>query len=289
LAVCAAVFNALSSVLQRKAARDAPSSDAFKLALIWNLVRNPVWLGGIAALTGGFILQALALSFGGLAIVQPIFVLELPLTMIFVGSIFHTRLDVRSWTAVLMVTVGLAMLLAAANPSEGHETPSAFDWIVTGAATAGAMAVMVAIAVARNGPARAATLGVATGFGFAFTAAVMKQATTEMKAGPVTLFTTWPIYVMVGTGLLSLYLLQNALQSGSLVVAQPAVTISDPVASMIFGAMLFGENIRQGPFIVPEVFGVALITVGSIRLAASAPIQGQQSSSDVTTTAPHPA
>lgn len=57
--------------------------------------------------------------------------------------------------------------------------------------------------------------------------------------------------------------------------AQPALTITDPVASVVYGVVLFGEDFRTGPWIVPEPVGIGLIAYGSVLLAQSPPIRAQ--------------
>jgi drug/metabolite transporter (DMT)-like permease len=99
----------------------------------------------------------------------------------------------------------------------------------------------------------------------------MKRSVQEIDR-PADLLTTWPVYAMVAAGLVSLFLLQNAFQSGTLVAVQPALTISDPIASIGFGVGLFGETIRLGWWSLPELAGVALIVYGSVRLAQSPPL-----------------
>ena len=54
----------------------------FRIGLVVDLLRRPVWLGGIAAMIGGVVLQALALHGGAIAFVEPILVLELPATLL---------------------------------------------------------------------------------------------------------------------------------------------------------------------------------------------------------------
>jgi drug/metabolite transporter (DMT)-like permease len=277
LAVVAAASNALASVLQRRAARTAPPDQAFRLGLIAYLIRRPAWLGGIGALIGGFLFQAAALSFGGLSLVQPILVVELPFTMMFIGSLLGARVDRRSWLAVGVLTAGLATLLLAAGPSEGHQVPSRMDWAVATLVTVGILAgLLTAAALVVTGAARAAVLGVSAGLGFSFTAALMKETVTELAWRPSTVLTTWPVYGMVLAGLVSLFLLQNAFQSGTLVAVQPALTVSDPVASIGYGVGLFGETIRLGFWSVLEVMAIGLIIYGSARLAQSAPLRPQQ-------------
>jgi drug/metabolite transporter (DMT)-like permease len=276
LAVLAAASNALASVLQRRAARTAPPDQAFRLGLIAYLIRRPAWLGGIGALIGGFLFQAAALSFGGLSLVQPILVVELPFTMMFIGWLLRVRVDHRSWLAVGVLTAGLATLLLAAGPSEGHRVPGRMEWAVATLVTVGILAGLLTAALVVTGAGRAAILGVSAGLGFSFTAALMKETVTELAGRPSTVLTTWPVYGMVLAGLVSLFLLQNAFQSGTLVAVQPALTVSDPVASIGYGVGLFGETIRLGFWSVLELLAIGLIVYGSARLAQSAPLRPQQ-------------
>lgn len=77
LAVLAACANALSSVLQRKANKRIPQRENMSLRQIWHLLHQPVWFGGILAITVGFLLKASALGTGDLSVVEPVLVLEL--------------------------------------------------------------------------------------------------------------------------------------------------------------------------------------------------------------------
>ena len=268
-ALLAAAGNALASVLQRRAARTAPREEAFRPSLVGDLVRRPVWLGGVAALIGGFVCQAAALSIAGLALVQPLLIAELPFTMLLLARVLHVRLDRRTWLAVVVMTVGIAGFLAAAAPAIGHRSPDRWDWMIAAIVTIGLIAGLVLVSVTISSAARAALLGTATGIGFAFTATFIKATTGLLSQGFTALFTSWPLYAMVGAGLCSLFLLQNALQSGTLVAAQPALTISDPVASVSYGVIMFGETVRTGPWIIPEVAGMGFIAYGSVRLSRS--------------------
>ncbi|MEV7803185.1 DMT family transporter [Microbispora sp. NPDC088329] len=275
LAVLAAAANAVASVLQRRAARSAPADEAFRAGLIWDLVRRPAWLGGIAALIAGFLLQAAALTSGGLALVQPLLVAELPITMLVAGWMFRVRVTPQTWLAIGALTAGLAGFLAAASPTPGDRLPGLLTWVISAGVTAGLLAGCVAAAIAADGPARAVLLGAAAGLGFAYTAVLMKRTVEDLPAGVRTLAGSWSLYAMVAAGLCSLFLLQNALHSGPLVAVQPALTVTDPVASTAYGVAMFGEDIRTGPWVLPELSGMALILYGSVLLSRSAPIREQ--------------
>lgn len=269
-ALLAAASNALSSVLQRRAARAvAAPGQPFRLGLVWRLLRNGTWLGGIGALVAGFLFQAAALSAGGLSLVQPILVTELPFTMIIIALFFRTRLSGRSWLAIGALTVGLATLLAAAGPTRGRRYPDEIEWAIAAVVTVGLIGYLLSCSrLARSGL-RAAVLGVASGVGFSFTAALMKEAVRALPHGLGAVLTSWSVYAMVAAGVASLLLLQDALHSGSLVAVQPGLNISDPVASIAYGVGLFGEEIRLGAWSLLEVLGVVLMLFGSTRLAQS--------------------
>nr|WP_281390641.1 DMT family transporter [Sphaerisporangium rubeum] len=269
LAVCAAMGNAAASVMQRMAARRVPRQQAMSPRLIVTLVRTPVWLGGIGALILGFVFQAAALSQGGLALVQPVLISELPFTMVLMSRVFQVSLGPRSWLAIVLLTGGLALLLFAAAPQPGGGGPDAEGWMTATAGTLATVWALVFVARITEGAGRAVAFGLAAGIGFAFTATFIKQATLVLEEDMSALPVTWQLYAMVVAGLCSLFLLQNALQSGTLVAAQPALTLSDPVASIVYGTAMFDEQIRTGLWIVPELTGIGLIVGGSFLLAQS--------------------
>ncbi|MEV5747901.1 DMT family transporter [Actinoallomurus sp. NPDC052308] len=210
---------------------------------------------------------------GGLALVQPLLVAELPLTMIFIARLSQVHLGRRVWLAVGAMTAGLAGFLGAASPTPGRRPPGVLIWVTAAVVTVGVIVGIVFLARSTSGPARVALLGVTAGLGFAFTATFMKATTGLAGKGLAVLLTSWEPYAMVAAGFGSLFLLQNALQSGTLVAAQPALTITDPVASILYGVTMFGEGVRTGGWVIAEIAGFALICYGTLRLSRSRIIQ----------------
>ncbi len=268
LALCAAASNAVATVLQRRAAREAPDSERFRLSLLLDLAKRPSWLGGIGGLIGGFLFQAAALSQGQLSLVQPLLAAELPLTLILAGRVFHKQLGRRAWLGALSMAVGLAVVLFGLSPQEGTGHASGTGWAV--ALGIAAVVIIALVVFGRFGHAAgAALLGTAAGLCFGVTAALMKGATVELSQSVAAVFGSWQIYAMVATGILSVFLLQNALQSGTIIAAQPAVTLSDPVAGIALGIVLFNDQVRLGPWLILEIAGVIAILAGSMELARS--------------------
>ena len=274
LAVLAALANATSSTLQRKANLGESDDVAFSRRLILDLLRNPVWFGGIVAVIAGFLLQAAALARGELAVVEPILALELPFTLALASATFRVRLHRREWTAAALMTVGLVLLVGSLRPRGGSAVHTgALGWGLGSAATISFLAVAVTAGVRSAGVRRAALLGVATGAGFGLTAAFMTGMSESLRHGLTAALSNWQTYAMVVSGIAAMWLLQNALQAGPLVVVQPGLTLTDPVVSILWGVVVFGERVHTGPVLVAAIAGGLLIVVGTHALSRSKLLQ----------------
>lgn len=268
-ALLTAVSNAMASVLQRRAAMDAPAGRAMHLSLFGYLLHRKIWLAGIAMTIVAAICQATALDSGPIALVQPLFIIELPSALLLGGLVMRRRMARRSWVAVGVVTAGLVVSLACAAPSGGTQTAPADLWALALIAVGGFEAVLLAAALRGRGQTRAALLGLAAACGYSLTAALMKQAMAALSQGAGTFFSTWQLYATAAAGVASLFLLQNALQAGTLVASQPMLTMGDALISVCLGALLFGETIRLGWWLVPQIIGLLAIAVGYVELSSS--------------------
>ena len=269
LALLTAASNATASVLQRRAASQAQTSRPLGLSLFADLVRRRIWLAGIGMVMVASLLQAGALATGPIALVQPIFIVELPLTLLLSSYVWRRRLARRTWGAVALVTVSLGTGLAAAEPSGGTDHAPTHIWILALIATGCFETVLILAALRVNGEPRAALLGLAAACGYALTAALLKEAVAALDQGPAAFFRTWQLYGVAIAGVGSLFLLQNALQAGSLAASQPMLTVGDALISITYGVLLFGEHLRLGWFLIPEIVALVLIVVGYIEIAKS--------------------
>lgn len=275
-AVLAAMANATGSVLQRLAARTVPEQERLRLRLIGLLMRRRVWLTGIAVLVSGGIFQAIALYHGGLALVQPIAVAELPLALLLSGRVFHGALGPRSWLGILAMSAGLVLFLVALAPSNSHTAARSGLWLAVGAIAGAGTALLVAGAARARGNARSALLAAAAGLGFGLTAALMKSATQDFADGGIGgVLTGWSVYAMGAVGFGAFFLYQHAVHAGPLVASQPPVTIVDPVVAVVLGVVLFGESARAGLWLLPAGLGLCLIAGGAVALSRS-PLLGAE-------------
>ncbi|MER5741667.1 DMT family transporter [Streptomyces sp. NPDC002225] len=269
-ALLTALSNGSASVLQRRAARTVPDSEAMRLSLIGHLLRRPIWLAGIGLVVLAAVFQAVALATGPIAVVQPIFMIELPATLLMAASVMRVRLPRRTWYGVAAVTLGLALGMASAAPGGGSASVHGLAWVPALLLTGLFEAALIAAALATRGDTRGALLGLAAACGYALTAALMKDAMARLTDGGVgALFSAWQLYAMAAAGVGALFLLQNALQAGTLVAVQPMLTLGDALISVAYGVTLFGEELRAGWWLVPVLAALVLIAVGCVELARS--------------------
>ncbi|MEV6162396.1 DMT family transporter [Streptomyces sp. NPDC052052] len=291
LALLAALANGAASVLQRRAAMEQVEDetvghgpDVRHPVRRWaQLVRRPFWLAGAVALGLSAALQASALAVGSLTVVQPLMVSELLFTLVLGTVVFRHRPDGRTWGAFLMLAVGLALFLIAAGPSVGGATGQAGRWPVAGSCAAAAVVLLVLLARALDGAARAAALGCATAISFACTAALVKEVMGRIPEGAAEVFATGYLYAMSGAGLLSLLLLQSTLRAGTLAASQPALTLGDALVSVVLGSAVFDEGIALGDHLLPATLGAVLIAAGTVGLSVSPAVAGDWDSTGTAT------
>ncbi|MGW3269275.1 DMT family transporter [Streptomyces sp. NPDC001056] len=265
-AVAGAASNAVGTAFQRKA---AAASSRGGIRLLAELVRRPFWMIGMAGVICAALFQSLALVNGPLALVQPLFILELPFALLIAAPLMHRRLPRSGWWGVGACVAGLAVLLIAAAPHGALDQAPLTRWIPALCLCVGAMAATVLLAApGRPAPRRAALLAAASATGNALTAALLKSASgTFADHGFLAFLRSWQTYGFALTGVAAVLLLENALQAGPLAAAQPALTIGDAVVSLALGITLFDERIRTGWWLVPEAGGAVLIVAGVLVLS----------------------
>ena len=270
-ALLTAASNASAAVLQRKAAAQVPPERSMHISLLADLIRRKVWLAGIGMVIVAAVAQAAALATGPIALVQPIFIIELPVTLVLATLVSQNRrmLSRLPWTAIIVTTVSLGAGLAIAAPSGAADTAQDSSWMIALIVTACFLGVLITTAVGLRGEPRAALLGLAAACGYALTAALMKNAMADLGEGAAQFFTSWHIYATAAAGVGALFLLQNALQAGSLVASQPMLTVGDALISISYGVTLFGEDLRVGWWLLPQIIFLVAIIGGCVQIAKS--------------------
>jgi drug/metabolite transporter (DMT)-like permease len=270
LAVAAAFSNALTSVLQRMGVEYAPPEHSMRLRLVGHVLRQPVWLAGFALMIGSFAMQATALHIGRLTVVQPILTTELLFLVLILGTRFQFTVGWREWLGAAAAAAGLAGFLVFAAPRGGNVMPSNAEWVEV--ATVTVAVIVVSVAAARRGPRwwRGVSFGVAAAMAYAFTAALTKVVSDYAATDWLSMFRHWQTYGLATFGLLAVFLTQNAYHAGPIAASQSAIVLVDPLASILIGVSLFGDNLRTagawGPL---EALSLLFLFAGAITLCTS--------------------
>lgn len=111
---------------------------------------------------GGYLVQAAALGFRSLLLVQPLLVtallFALPLGAAWAGRTL-TRTD---WVGAALLAVSLAVFVVSGNPTDGVDRAPVGDWLPAGAVLAGLFLVCMVAAARTRGVTRAVLLAAAT-------------------------------------------------------------------------------------------------------------------------------
>jgi hypothetical protein len=91
----------------------------------------------------------------------------------------------------------------------------------------------------------------------------------------LTLLTSWPLYAMIAAGALGMFLTQSAMNAGQLIAAQPGLTLADPIVSILWGILVFGEQVRGGWFITLPVISGLVMAAAVLVLARSPALSGE--------------
>src|SRR5438876_9295267 len=128
LAAVTASLYALATSLQALEARRAPKSEALSASLLARLVRRPLWLLGTAAGLLAWPLQAVALAFGSVTLVQPALGFGLVVLLILGVTVLHESVGPREVGAVLAIAAGVA-ILGWAGPSQTGSFTTIGTWV----------------------------------------------------------------------------------------------------------------------------------------------------------------
>jgi drug/metabolite transporter (DMT)-like permease len=267
LAIVAALLFALGTVLQQKAGLDEPV-EVEGSGLLLQMARRPVWLAGIAADALGFIAQAIALTIGRLAVVQPLLVMSVVFALPLGVRLTHQKVRRLDIVAAGVVAGALAVFLIIADPSGGRNNAPLQQWVIAGTACAAISAgLYVGSRGARPGL-KATLLGIAAGVLFGLSAALTKAVGDQFSNDVLSIFTHGHLYALVVVGYASMTLNQMALNTGVLAPAVATSMAFDPIVSVVLGITLLEETLTAGT--AGSVVAVAALAAALAALAVLA-------------------
>jgi drug/metabolite transporter (DMT)-like permease len=271
LAFAASVCFAAAYVLQYHEAHEAPRGLFLSPRLLVELARHRIWVGGIAAMIVGDLLQAAALGNGSLAVVEPVLTASLLFALPISAAWRRERLRPVEWYGAIMVSAGLGLLLGVGSPSLGASDMPQLQWILVTLAAWGFSLSLVSAGLRLPSPSyRAALIGGAAGVLFGLQDALTRYCLHWMGKDFWHLVVSWQPYVLIVTALYGLTLTQSAYEAGSLSAALPPMAVGEPIIGILIGIVALNETLDTSLTALPwEAFGAVVMVVGAWLLARS--------------------
>jgi hypothetical protein len=267
LALLSALLFGLASVLQHRAAQGAHPDRSMRPGLLLDLVRTPLWLAGQGAAMGGFGAQAVALSFGALAVVQPVLTTRIVFGLLLASRLSDQTVAAREWLGALGIVAGLAAFLAAASPGEGATVVEGAGWLGVLLTTAAPAGVLTALAPRRPGVGRAVALAAAGALLFTATVTLTKVVGHDLRGDAGAVFTSWKVYALAPTGLGGMLLVQSAFMAGPIRASLPVLTCVECLGAILVGALFLDEAVSVGPGpLAVELLGLAVVVWGVVTV-----------------------
>jgi drug/metabolite transporter (DMT)-like permease len=272
----AAVLLGIGFVLQQYAARQEPECRFLSPRILTDLLRKPRWLAGIACMVAGQLLAAWSLGHLELTLVEPLLTTYLLFALILAVPMSKQAMTWTEVVGALILCAGVALLSLSRSTKPIGLSFGSFSHWPAAAIIAGIAYIAVLAGMSRRGPARATLIGLAAGLVFGIQDALTRQTLEILQGHPFTvLVTTWPPYCLLATGIVGLWLMQNAFSAGPLHSSLPTIAAGEPVAGILLGIVVFGDRIQISPGqLAIEAGGIAALIVGVVLVARSSAFGG---------------
>lgn len=273
----AALFLAVGFVVQQHAAFQEPADERLSFRLLLHLVRQPLWLAGIAAMVAGQLLGAAALGEGSLALVEPVMAANLLFALPLAALWHRRRLGPREWGGAVALLIGLSAFVAAGDPYGGHTRGHAwFNWVMAGGTIAVVAIVLVASGRRLSAVKQATLWACAAGALYGLQDALTQRTIASFSHGVVAAFVSWPVFTLLFVAVIALLIGQSAFEAAPLAASLPAITVAEPLTGIAFGVGVYHEHLALGwPQLLVEVLGVAAMVVGVLAVARSPVVTGE--------------
>ncbi|WP_101949526.1 DMT family transporter [Mycobacterium sp. 3519A] len=246
LALGAAFFIAIGDVVHQRSAHEVTDEPVSHLDLFLRLLRDRQWwLGSIVAAVG-FALQAAALGFGSVLLVQALLVTSLLFALPINARLSQRRVTRWEWMWAVLLALAVAVIVTVGNPTEGHSRASLETWTVVVAVLGPALVLCVVGARIWSGPTSAVLLALVSGALWGVFAVLTKGVVDRLDHGVWVLLRTPELYVWALVGIAGTAWQQSSFRAGALTASLPTMTVAEPLVGSVLGIVVLGEALRPG-------------------------------------------
>jgi drug/metabolite transporter (DMT)-like permease len=265
LALGAAFFIAVGDVMHQRSAHDVTDEQVSPLQLFRRLLRDGRWWLGSAVSAAGFALQAAALGFGSVLLVQAMLVTSLLFALPISARLQHRRVTRFQWMWAALLAAAVVVIVTVGNPTEGHSRASFETWSVVLLVLGPALVACVIGARIFSGPTSAVLLAIVSGVLWGLFAVLTKGVVDRLDDGIVALLKTPELYAWVAVAIAGTAWQQASFRAGALTASLPTMTVTEPIVGSVLGVVVLGEALRPG-----EAGWVTLAVAVTVMVVATA-------------------
>jgi drug/metabolite transporter (DMT)-like permease len=264
----AALLFAVANNAQRHAASAVPQGHVGPVGLLLRLLRNPRWLAGSSAAVLALLVQAWALSQGGVILVQAVIASTLVWSLALECIVERRRPTATQVAGAALVAIGISVLVLVGRPGAGGEFHSlgraVVVWVIVGLVGGGAL---LTSRRRPNGRRTAVVMGAAAGVCFALDAVFLRGLTAALgpfdRVGFLINLAGFVVASVLGN-----LVIQRGFQMAPLRHVLPSMAAAEPVTAFLCARYVFGEHLNSGVVGALGVGGGLLLMVGGVVLCA---------------------
>ena len=268
LALGAAFFIAIGDVIHQRTAHEVTDEPVSHVELFMRLLRDRQWWLGSLVSAAGFGLQAAALGFGSVLLVQALLVTSLLFALPINAWLTHRKVSRWNWTWAALLAVAVAVIVTVGNPTAGHSRASFETWTAVIAVLGPALVLCVVGARIWSGTVSAVLLAVVSGALWGVFAVLTMGVVDRLDDGLLALLRTPELYVWALVAVAATAWQQSSFRAGALTASLPTMTVTEPVVGSMLGIVVLGETLRPGDAgWLTLIVAVAVMVVATAALA----------------------
>lgn len=270
LAVAAALMMGIGDVVQQRSAQQVTQQHVGTVALFHRLLRDRQWWVGSLVAGAGFGLQAAALGFGSVVLVQALLVTSLLFALVISARAKHRRITRGQGFWAVLLAAAVAVVVTVGDPQAGAPRGSLQTWSIVVAIMGPALILCVLGARMFPGSVAALLLGLLSGSLWGLFSVLMKGVVDQLGHGIPALLRAPEIYVWAVLAVAATAWEQSAFRAGPLTASLPAVTVAEPLVGSVLGVTVLGETLTTDTLgLVALGVSVAVMVAATVALARS--------------------
>tara|TARA_B110000914_G_scaffold134611_1_gene117685 strand:+ start:107 stop:1006 length:900 start_codon:yes stop_codon:yes gene_type:complete len=266
LAVIGAIFLSLGAQFQNDAvtkhhAPSRPKPGSLSLRQIADLLRRPRWLTGTSFLVLAILFQLSALALAPLIVVQPIGAIALIMTSLLNAKIYRLRLNLSTFLAIALTTLGVGGFVAVAASSAVAVDMSNEKLLQVVGILFLLLLMFGALFWRSMGRVGALQYIFGAGVLYGFVASLAKVVIQRILQQDYDFLTLLALISLVGATVLGGWFVQNAYASGPPDLVIAGLTVIDPAVAVMIGIAILGEAEAAS---LGQMFGYAVAGIVAI-------------------------